>query len=86
MFCRAIEFQVALTSRPLCALPPAAAAALPSGSGSDPPLGLLVGKLLGALAASEKFVVQLNPITAPPSAASMYGGGGYYRGGYSARK
>ena len=55
----------------------AAAAAAP-GSGADPPLGLLVGKLLGALAASEKFAVQLNPISAQPSMASLYAGG-YYR-------
>ena len=32
---------------------------MPAGSGVDPPLGLLVSKLLGALAASEKFVVQV---------------------------
>ncbi|EFN52034.1 hypothetical protein CHLNCDRAFT_54617, partial [Chlorella variabilis] len=64
-----------------------AAAAVPPGSGSEPPLGLLVGKLLGALAASEKFAVQLNPITTPPSLGSVYGGV-YYRsagGGGGAR-
>lgn len=38
---------------------PPAAVAVPAGSGGDPPLGLLVSKLLGALAASEKFVVQV---------------------------
>lgn len=52
---------------------------MPPGSGSDPPLGLLVSKLLAALAASEKFVVQLNPISALPSLGALYGGG--YRGG-----
>ncbi|KAL4436702.1 hypothetical protein ABPG75_003841 [Micractinium tetrahymenae] len=57
-----------------------AAAALPEGSGGDPPLRLLVSKLLGALAASEKFVVQLNPIAPPPPSAMLYGGG-YYRAG-----
>ncbi|PSC70280.1 E3 ubiquitin-ligase UPL3-like isoform A [Micractinium conductrix] len=55
-----------------------AATAVPPGSGSDPPLRTLVGKLLAALAASEKFPVQLNPITAPPPLGAMYGGA-YYR-------
>jgi hypothetical protein len=55
-----------------------AAAAVAPGSGADPPLGLLVGKLLGALASSEKFAVQLNPISPQPSLGSLYAGG-YYR-------
>ena len=50
---------------------------MPTGSGSEPPLGVLVNKLLGALAASEKFVVQLNPISPPSTMGSIYGG--YYR-------
>ncbi|KAL4435190.1 hypothetical protein ABPG77_001872 [Micractinium sp. CCAP 211/92] len=54
-----------------------AAAALPEGSGSSPPLHLLVSKLLAALAASEKFAVQLNPISPPPPSAVLYGG--YFR-------
>lgn len=64
-----------------------AATAVPPGSGSDPPLRTLVGKLLAALAASEKFPVQLNPITAPPPLGAMYGGA-YYRatGGALPRK
>lgn len=51
---------------------------MPPGSGGDPPLGALVSKLLGALAASEKFAVQLNPISPQPTLSSLYGG---YRAG-----
>lgn len=45
--------------------------ALAEGSGGSPPMEVLVSKLLGALAASEKFAVQLNPITPGPSLAQM---------------
>jgi hypothetical protein len=50
-----------------------AAVALPPGSGGTPPLAVLLQKLLGALAATEKFAVQLNPITVQPSMPSSYG-------------
>lgn len=60
-----------------------AAAALPEGSGGDPPLRLLVSQLLAALAASEKFAVQLNPVAPPPPSAMLYGGGYYRAGGLS---
>eukprot|EP00887_Chlorella_sp_A99_P008099 scaffold12.g8099.t1 len=53
--------------------------ALAEGSGGAPPLVVLVAKLLAALAASEKFVVQLNPVGPVPNAmAAMLGYG--YRG------
>lgn len=56
-----------------------AGTALPPGSGSAPPALVLVDKLQAALAAREKFAVQLNNISMPPSLASYYGGG-YYGG------
>jgi hypothetical protein len=58
---------------------------MPPGSGAEPPLGLLVAKLLGVLAATEKFVVQLNPVSAPPPMHSIYGGM-YYRAGLGAAR
>ncbi len=61
-----------------------AAAALPAGSGSSPPLQPLVSKLLAALAASEKFAVQLNPISPPPPSAVLYGG--YFRASSMSRE
>lgn len=51
-------------------------AALPEGSGGAPPMEVLVSKLLAALAASEKFAVQLHPVTPVPSLAAMMG---YFR-------
>jgi hypothetical protein len=46
---------------------------------------MLVDKLLGTLAASEKFAVQLNPISPLPAAATLYGGA-YYRAAGLARE
>lgn len=52
-------------------------AALPLGSGANPPMRCLVEKLLAVLAASEKFQVRLNAVSpAASSFSALYSGGG----------
>lgn len=55
--------------------------ALPPGSGSSPPLAVLVEKIQAALAAAEKFEVQTTDIASVPSAYSFFGGSFFGGGG-----